>query len=163
MGDARRRKEAGLMPEKTLPVPAARKSWAERLTAQELEEAKKDRMHMLEYNLPQIRGCYRGAVANGVKRPVVIVADVRDDYGRELLQFADKGTLDLMEDYRDAGMIPTQILVVPYGEMALRLFGSMMTPNGAQRLAQVAAMPKAIPVVVIASHGNLYAGVAEEE
>jgi hypothetical protein len=163
MGEAKRRRDAGVMPEKTLPGPVATKSWAERLTGQELDEGRKDRMHLLEYNLPQIRGCYRGAVAKGIKRPIVIVADVRDDYGKQLLQFADKRDLGLMEDYRDAGMIPTQVLAVPYGEMALRVFGSMMTPNGAQRLAQVAAVPKAIPVVVIANHGNFYAGVSEEK
>ena len=44
MGEARRRKELGLMPE----APKKRPNWADKLTDKEKEEGRKDRAHMLE-------------------------------------------------------------------------------------------------------------------
>jgi hypothetical protein len=157
MGEAKRRREAGVMPEKT------EKNWDEILTAKEKEEGRKDRAHMLQHKIPEIRGHYREALAKGMKRPVMVVADTRDDYGRQLLRLADERTLEVNKDYAEAGFIPTAIIAIPYGESALRVFGSMMTPNGRRGLEVVASMPKTIPVVVIVAHGNLYAGVPEEE
>ena len=116
---------------------------------------------MLQEKIAEIRGNYRQALAHGMKRPIMVVADVRDNYGRELLRVADARSLEVMRDYQDAGMIPTAILAVPYGNDALRLFGSMMTRNGERLLKDVASIPGGIPVVVIANHGNLYASVPE--
>ena len=107
---------------------------------------------------------YRQALADGMEHPIVVVADTRNGKGQELANhLGNQQELAVLQEYRDTGMIPVAVVAFPYGEETLRVFGSMMTPNGKQGLERAASKPGYIPVVVISGHGNLYAGVPESE
>ena len=156
MGEARRRTLAGLMPDKT-ETGSARKNWADILRPEQIEKGRKDREHILNSNLVDIRGHYREAVAQGMPKPLVLVGDARDEYVAELVKHADDRGKEILNDYADAGMIPTIILALPSDEAANAL--GHTSPNGkrnAERIVELAARNGAIPVVCMAAHGNLF-------
>jgi hypothetical protein len=136
MGEARRKKEAGY-------------------------EEHKDRMHLLKHNMPNIRGYYREALAGGMDRPIMVLGDTRNEYVAQLVEIAGKKNFERMNDLLDAGMIPTALVALPYGETTFQAFGAT-APNGAHNVKLITTYP-GIPVVVIAGHGNTYASVALED
>jgi hypothetical protein len=141
-------------------VSTRRPNWADVLTPEQLEEGRKDRAHLLEHNVVEIRSHYREALKTGMERPVIFVADVRDDHGRGFAP-PDTNESEVLRKYAEARVIPTSIVACPYGEAALRICADM-TPNGRMLLERAASAPGHIPVVVIASHGTSYATVPEE-
>ena len=157
MGESKRRKDAGEYPEKT---ERRRPTWEDKLTPEQLEEGRRDRAYLLDYNIGKVREVYRNVLNAGVTwRPVIFVADLRDGYGQGYAP-PESNKEEVLRFYAESGMVPTATVPIPY-ETALD-HAAEMTPNGRTLLERAAAVPETIPVVVIASRGTSYASIPLE-
>jgi hypothetical protein len=119
------------------------------------DAGRRERAHLLKFNIEKIEQGYLQAVQAGEERPVILVVDLRDRMGFELASRLDpKNTECVRDECNRRDVIPTAILATSL-PTAVKVIG-FMTPTGRETLLR--PLPEEMFwVVCISAGGNSYA------
>jgi hypothetical protein len=126
------------------------------LTVEDSYDAgRRDRAHLLKFNIEKIEQGYLQAVAAGEKRPVILVIDLRDKMGFDLASRLDpQQTEQVRDECNRRGVIPTAIMATSL-PTAVKVIG-FMTESGRETLQR--PLPEGrFWAVSISAGGNSYA------
>jgi hypothetical protein len=125
--------------------------------AGDYETGRRERAHLLQFNIERIEQGYLQAVKAGEERPVILIIDLRDKMGFELAsRLGPEETIRVRDECNERDVIPTAILATSL-PMAVKAIG-MMTPTGSETL-QTPLPAGRFWVVSIAAGGNSYAAM----
>ena len=118
------------------------------------DPGRRERSHLLKFNIEKIEHGYLQAVRAGEEHPVMLVVDLRDKMGYELASRIDpENTPRVRDECVRRDVIPTAILAVSL-PVAVKVIG-FMTPTGRETLQR--PLPEGMFwVVSISAGGNSY-------
>ncbi|MCY2990981.1 MAG: hypothetical protein NTY19_24360 [Planctomycetota bacterium] len=125
------------------------------MTMEDSDDAgRRDRAHLLKFNVEKIEQGYLQAVAAGEERPVMLVVDLRDKMGFDLASRLDpKHSEQVRDECNQRGVIPTAIMATSL-PTAVKVIG-FMTDSGRDTLRR--PLPEGrFWVVSISMGGNSY-------
>ena len=119
------------------------------------DAGRRDRAHLLKFNIEKIEQGYLQAVAAGEERPVILVIDLRDKMGFDLASRLDpKQAEQVRDECNRRGVIPTALLATSL-PTAIKVIG-FMTETGRETLQR--PLPEGrFWAVSISAGGNSYA------
>jgi hypothetical protein len=122
--------------------------------ANSYETGRRERAHLVKFNIEKIEQGYLQAVQAGEERPVMLIIDLRDKMAFELASHLDPENVKKVRDEcNERDVIPTAILATSL-PTAVKVIG-FMTPSGRETLRR--PLPEGMFwVVSISAGGNSY-------